>query len=773
MDILVIGQSNASEWFHHVSVSTPHPDTQSWRSNTWTRMGGEGSISFANTVAAVTGEPVRMLNAAVGSTSLTAAQPNNWLATAPGSLYANMLAAVSASGLQPDAIIWIQGERDAQLNVSTQNYLDGLETLFSRLAADFGPVPVFLQPLILPQPRMEQIVSAQNAYVAAHPEVTLVSPPVELITRDALHFTPAGYNVLGDWTARAVLAELGHPSAPPIVQGTQSADALTGTAGADRIHASAGADTIDGGAGNDVLLGEQGNDRISGGAGNDLIGGGSGDDTIAGGAGADYMVGDTGADTFVFDAAAASGADRIFVFEPGVDKLAFDRALFDISRLAYNASTGALTYDADGSGPGAPQLVVTLSNLAAIQAGDIVYSDAAPPPPDPDPSTGQTFPGTSGVDTMTGTAGNDTFMVTAGDVLSDPGGIDHVMSGVTWRLGAGFENLTLTGTAQIDGHGNELANRIVGNGGRNVLAGNEGDDTVLAGAGDDMVNMSFGTAADYGRDSLDGGAGVDRINFGSFAKSALIIDLAAGTVAGGATGGGGSAQAVNFEQAIGGAFNDRFVGTAGNNYLYGNGGNDVFVLSAGVDTIDGAGGVDTLDASAMAAAVVVNLATSSMNGTSTIYSAETVLGSAFADALTGSTAANRFEGGGGDDTLAGGAGVDTLMGGAGSDRFDFVSAPGTANADRLLDFTSGSDKLRFDDAFHPGAGALGNLVAGDQRFWSAAGATTGHDATDRFVYNTTTGNLYYDADGSGSGAAQLAATLQPSAALQATDLVIV
>src|SRR5213075_1008536 len=72
----------------------------------------------------------------------------------------------------------------------------------------------------------------------------------------------------------------------------------------------------------------------------------------------------------------------------------------------------------------------------------------------------------------------------------------------------------------------------------------------------------------------------------------------------------------------------------------------------------------------------------------------------------------------------------------------------------------------------PAMGAIGNLFAGDERFYAAAGATAGHDATDRVIYNTTTGQLFYDADGNGAGAAQLLATLQGAPALAATDVLV-
>src|SRR5207253_2720257 len=69
-------------------------------------------------------------------------------------------------------------------------------------------------------------------------------------------------------------------------------------------------------------------------------------------------------------------------------------------------------------------------------------------------------------------------------------------------------------------------------------------------------------------------------------------------------------------------------------------------------------------------------------------------------------------------------------------------------------------------------GASGNFTAGDVRFYGAAGATGGHDADDRIVLDTSTGNVYYDADGNGAGAAQLIFTLQAGAGLVATDITV-
>jgi hypothetical protein len=87
----------------------------------------------------------------------------------------------------------------------------------------------------------------------------------------------------------------------------------------------------------------------------------------------------------------------------------------------------------------------------------------------------------------------------------------------------------------------------------------------------------------------------------------------------------------------------------------------------------------------------------------------------------------------------------------------------------LSDFASGSDRLQLDLP-DPALGPSGTFTAGDGRFWAAAGANSGHDADDRVVYNTTTGQLWFDADGSGSGAAQLLGTLQGAPTLAATDI---
>ena len=143
-----------------------------------------------------------------------------------------------------------------------------------------------------------------------------------------------------------------------------------------------------------------------------------------------------------------------------------------------------------------------------------------------------------------------------------------------------------------------------------------------------------------------------------------------------------------------------------------------------------------------------------------------------ADKLAGGTGADFLSGGAGNDRLAGGNGNDILNGGTGADTFVFDTAPNVVtNLDKVQDFTSGSDVLAFSKAAFKAFIALGAINT--DAFWSGAGVNTAHDATDRFVYNTTTGALSYDADGIGSAAAVQVATLTGHPALAFTDMQIV
>src|SRR5437868_15037818 len=139
------------------------------------------------------------------------------------------------------------------------------------------------------------------------------------------------------------------------------------------------------------------------------------------------------------------------------------------------------------------------------------------------------------------------------------------------------------------------------------------------------------------------------------------------------------------------------------------------------------------------------------------------------DTVSDSAGNDVRSGNAGTDWVEGGAGNDEVRGGSGQDSIAFHEY-GAANADLLSDFDAGWDNIQLDAAAFTAIGATGRFSAGDGRFYSAPGATSGHDADDRLIYDSSTGNLYYDADGNGPGAAQLIATIANHSALAATDI---
>jgi Ca2+-binding RTX toxin-like protein len=147
---------------------------------------------------------------------------------------------------------------------------------------------------------------------------------------------------------------------------------------------------------------------------------------------------------------------------------------------------------------------------------------------------------------------------------------------------------------------------------------------------------------------------------------------------------------------------------------------------------------------------VSGLATVSDNDSATIAVNNTeapITGTAGNDILTGTAHV---------DFITGLGGNDTLTGGGGSDRFIYTAS--NQGVDTITDFSPANEVIQITAS---GSGFSGTgLVAGNAL--SSSQFRLGSSATNpshRFIYNQTTGALFFDADGSGSGAAQQLATL--------------
>ncbi|ALN72223.1 family 16 glycosylhydrolase [Aureimonas sp. AU20] len=399
-------------------------------------------------------------------------------------------------------------------------------------------------------------------------------------------------------------------------------------------------------------------------AGADTIQGGSGDDLLTGGAGADtFVVGKGGGNDAITDFS-ARGGDVLKL----VDTALSDFAGFKASALQVGAD---LSVDLGGG----QVLTLANVSLASLTSANLQFAKSAPTPstPPPTPAVETSVPATDsqqGVGAtpapspsdapgaltgklllasaapnkwltagtanaaLEGSGGNDQFSAQAANVTFKGGagddtyivngttrivelagqGIDTVQTWFSYRLPGdqSIENLTLMGTAAIDGTGNDLDNILTGNDAANVLDGGQGADTLTGKGGSDTFVVTKGTGTKTITDFQTTGAQADLLKidgaaFGSFAALSkrmvqvgadLHIDL----------GGHEGVILKNVSMSSLTAAHVRLLNVT-----------DTIVGTSGVDTLDGGDGNDTLTGGAGRDAFVI----AKGNGSDTITDFET------------------------------------------------------------------------------------------------------------------------------------------------------
>ncbi len=289
---------------------------------------------------------------------------------------------------------------------------------------------------------------------------------------------------------------------------------------------------------------------------------------------------------------------------------------------------------------------------------------------------------------------------------------------------------TIHGTNDVDLLvGNSLANYIFGkvgndslsgHGGDDYLYGNEGDDFILGGSGNDYLvgDSVLDVSTDTSNDTIHGGAGNDRVR--------------------------------------GGAGNDRLLGGADNDSLYGGNGDDKLFGNSGDDYLSGNEGSDKLIGG---------------NGNDSLYGGNGL--SNFSDAR------DTINGGSGQDFLVGDLGNDILIGGSDADRFGFVGGREFASVflgvDTISDFGDGEDRILLAKRVFQNLSGDADSVIAQNEFVAVTDDATAMTREELIVYSTSTGNLFYNENGTASGFGEGGqfATLVGQPELIAEDIILV
>ena len=330
-----------------------------------------------------------------------------------------------------------------------------------------------------------------------------------------------------------------------------------------------------------------------------------------------------------------------------------------------------------------------------------------------------------------------------------------LLSGSVFGQG-GDDTITATNSATRTYDGGNGDDYLNGGGVADNLIGGAGNDSIYAGGGNDTIKG--GADADI----LSGGAGDDTFlaNLNEAEYDTLLGGDDTDTLQRTTDGGQGnlvlnqflatnSIERVNLDA---GGQNRNIDGNANNNVL------DFSATTLLSGSVFGQGGDDTITAT--------NSATRTYDGGA---GSDVLNGGSVADNLIGGAGDDTISGNGGNDTIVGGAGADSLTGGGGSDRFVFNNA--TEGVDMITDFdptaTTG-DLFNVSSSGFATIGGLGTLAA--TRFTIGAAATT---ASQRFIYNSSNGNLWFDSDGTGVTAQVQIAQLSTGLALSNTNFNIV
>lgn len=476
-----------------------------------------------------------------------------------------------------------------------------------------------------------------------------------------------------------------------------------------------------GGSGDDWLTGNKANNALSGGLGNDRLDGGDGNDTLTGGAGNDVIIGGNGIDYCV---------------------------------LAVNFVTCTVSYDSS-----AMQFLLTsalgidtvsgveyFSFLDGTYSAEWLISGGSTPPGD---TAAPTLVSSTPADNQSSVAVNANLVLSFSESVVAGAGtiVIHAAGGAT--------------VATIDASDSSQ----VSISGSTVTIDPSAD---LAEGQSYYVTIGADAFRDAASNYFAGISSSTAFNFSTYQPSAPTASIITGTSSANTLNGTSGDDTIN---GMGG--NDRLNGLDGNDTLDGGSGadtmaggtgNDTYVVDNRSDKVSEASnaGIDTVRSS-----IGFTLGSNIENLVLTGSNAINGTGNALANALTGNSAANSLSGSGGDDVLNGKLGADTLTGGSGRDTFVFDTAIGNTNIDKILDFNVTDDTIALSVSVFT-ALQVGNLSADDFVKGGAAG-----DASDRLIYNSSTGALYYDPDGVGGTAQQQIATLSKNLGLTAADFLLI